>query len=98
MMLFVLKSQRSSYPVLLWLQGGPGGSSLFGALNENGPFGIDKDLHSKINSLCCCVTQCSSNGSWHSIYSVLFTTSVHNIGFIVHKTFSLTGNLFCSYC
>ena len=31
-------------PVLLWLQGGPGGSSLFGLFNENGPFQVSKDL------------------------------------------------------
>jgi len=41
----VLKTKGTDDPVVLWLQGGPGGSSLFGALVENGPFGIDKDLH-----------------------------------------------------
>ena len=45
--MFVLKTNGSDNPVLLWLQGGPGHSSLFGALVENGPFGIDKDLHSE---------------------------------------------------
>jgi vitellogenic carboxypeptidase-like protein len=33
-----------SAPVLLWLQGGPGGSSLFGLFNEHGPFAVKRDL------------------------------------------------------
>ena len=32
-------------PVLLWLQGGPGGSSMFGLFNEHGPFIITSDLN-----------------------------------------------------
>jgi len=50
-MMFVLQTQGSDDPVLLWLQGGPGGSSLFGALVENGPFGINKDLQSEFLQL-----------------------------------------------
>ena len=44
--MLMLKTQGSDDPVILWLQGGPGGSSLFGALVENGPFGIDRNLQS----------------------------------------------------
>ena len=35
---------KESAPVLLWLQGGPGGSSMFGLFNEHGPLQITKDL------------------------------------------------------
>jgi len=32
-------------PVALWLQGGPGGSSMYGLFVENGPFTVDADLN-----------------------------------------------------
>lgn len=32
-----------SRPVVLWLQGGPGSSSLFGLFTENGPFFVNDD-------------------------------------------------------
>ena len=41
--LFVPQSGQMDAPLLLWLQGGPGGSSLFGLFNENGPLYVDKD-------------------------------------------------------
>lgn len=41
---FPAENNPSKAPVALWLQGGPGGSSLFGTFAENGPFSITKDL------------------------------------------------------
>lgn len=37
-------------PVVLWLQGGPGGSSLFGLFVENGPIMVDKDFKCEYNT------------------------------------------------
>ena len=39
-----LQFNAKDAPVLLWLQGGPGGSSLFGLFNENGPFQVLDNL------------------------------------------------------
>ena len=36
---------NESAPLLIWLQGGPGGSSLFGMFCEMGPFNVDAKFH-----------------------------------------------------
>ncbi|XP_037073484.1 LOW QUALITY PROTEIN: probable serine carboxypeptidase CPVL [Pollicipes pollicipes] len=41
---FPAKENPAEAPVVLWLQGGPGGSSMFGLLVEHGPFSLDNDL------------------------------------------------------
>lgn len=40
---FAAKLDREA-PVVLWLQGGPGASSLYGLFTENGPFSVRSDL------------------------------------------------------
>lgn len=41
---FPAKANRKSAPFVLWLQGGPGGSSLFGLFVENGPFSLSSKM------------------------------------------------------
>lgn len=42
-----LQVDPESAPVVLWLQGGPGGSSMFGLFVEHGPFFVTKNLTCK---------------------------------------------------
>lgn len=57
-------------PVLLWLQGGPGGSSLFGLFVENGPIMVDKNFKLK-----------NKNVTWNSKYSMLYIDNPVGTGF-----------------
>jgi len=41
---FKAKVAPETSPVVLWLQGGPGASSLYGLFTENGPFSVSKKL------------------------------------------------------
>ncbi|CAG9767348.1 unnamed protein product [Ceutorhynchus assimilis] len=56
-------------PVLLWLQGGPGSSSLFGLFKENGPFIVEND------------TVSLRNYSWTKFCSVLYIDQPVGTGF-----------------
>lgn len=57
-------------PLLLWLQGGPGGSSLFGLFVENGPFFVDADLNLHKRKF-----------AWTSHYSVVYIDNPVGTGF-----------------
>ena len=57
-------------PVLLWLQGGPGSSSLYGLFAENGPFDVDADLN--------LVTR---NFSWSNTHNLLYIDNPTGTGF-----------------
>ncbi|KAK8740372.1 hypothetical protein OTU49_002879 [Cherax quadricarinatus] len=57
-------------PVLVWLQGGPGGSSLFGLFAEHGPFSIDASQHIV-----------PRNFSWNRNHNIIYIDSPVGTGF-----------------
>ncbi|XP_077285407.1 venom serine carboxypeptidase-like [Arctopsyche grandis] len=57
-------------PLIIWLQGGPGASSLFGLFDELGPFSVDKDENLIENP-----------HSWHKENSLLFIDNPVGTGF-----------------
>ncbi|KAJ6633431.1 Vitellogenic carboxypeptidase [Pseudolycoriella hygida] len=58
-------------PVVLWLQGGPGSSSLFGLFTENGPFFINDDR----------ISIRKNPYSWHTKYNLIFIDNPVGTGF-----------------
>ena len=62
-------------PLLIWLNGGPGSSSMMGLFLENGPYWIANDgsLHTK-------------NASWNNKYDVLYVDQPAGTGFSVAQT------------
>ncbi|XP_018430107.1 PREDICTED: probable serine carboxypeptidase CPVL [Nanorana parkeri] len=57
-------------PVLLWLQGGPGGTSMFGLFVEHGPYIVTKNL-----------TLVQREFSWTNKYSMLYIDNPVGTGF-----------------
>ena len=57
-------------PVVLWLQGGPGASSLFGLFTENGPFEITKSNKVKARKY-----------SWHLNHNLIYIDNPVGTGF-----------------
>ncbi|KAG8227812.1 hypothetical protein J437_LFUL010970 [Ladona fulva] len=67
---FPAKYDYEKAPVVLWLQGGPGATSLFGLFTENGPFFISKKLYLK-----------SRKYSWSNTHSVLYIDNPVGTGY-----------------
>ncbi|CAD6185442.1 unnamed protein product [Caenorhabditis auriculariae] len=58
-------------PILLWLNGGPGSSSLWGMFTENGPFRPNSDGQTLYENI----------HSWNRFANVLYLESPHQVGF-----------------
>ncbi|KAJ9552065.1 hypothetical protein OSB04_016110 [Centaurea solstitialis] len=68
----------SNKPLVLWLNGGPGCSSLFGAMTELGPFRINSDAK----------TLFRNKYAWSNVANVLFLECPAGVGFSYSNTTS----------
>ncbi|RUS72201.1 hypothetical protein EGW08_020028 [Elysia chlorotica] len=64
-------SNPSRDPLVLWLNGGPGCSSLLGLLTENGPFQVKEDAETVIQN----------PFSWNQVANMIFLESPAGVGF-----------------
>lgn len=65
------RNEIDNTPLILWLQGGPGASSLFGLFTECGPFFVKDDgINIEANK-----------HSWHKNYSIIFIDNPVGTGF-----------------
>lgn len=69
-MFYESQSKPETDPLLLWLNGGPGASSVYGAMKENGPFHVGEDLMLSLNP-----------HSWNLQANVLYLESPVAVGF-----------------
>lgn len=67
---FPAEVQPENAPVLLWLQGGPGGTSMFGLFVEHGPYVVDKNF-----------TLYKRKFPWTSKFSMLYIDNPVGTGF-----------------
>ncbi|KAL3279163.1 hypothetical protein HHI36_016677 [Cryptolaemus montrouzieri] len=73
MFIWFFPSKNEEDPVMLWLQGGPGLTSLFGLFSEIGPFQIEND------------TVAPRNETWCNSHSILFIDNPVGTGYSFTK-------------
>ena len=67
---FPAQNGNTSAPLVVWLQGGPGASSLFGLFAEQGPILVDKDQNLRPRNI-----------TWNSKYHLLFIDQPVDTGY-----------------
>ncbi|CAF3370797.1 unnamed protein product [Rotaria sp. Silwood2] len=67
---FPAQNGDKNAPVLLWLQGGPGASSLFGLFNEHGPIQVNNDGSLTERPI-----------TWNSLYNLLYIDNPVGTGY-----------------
>ncbi len=67
---FPAQNGNTTAPVLLWLQGGPGATSIFGLFNENGPIQVNADGSLSERPI-----------TWNSLYSLLYIDNPVGTGY-----------------
>ncbi|KAL0274805.1 UNVERIFIED_CONTAM: hypothetical protein PYX00_002843 [Menopon gallinae] len=71
---FPASRKWNTAPVAVWLQGGPGASSLYGLFDENGPYGLTAKNEPMLR-----------NYSWHEAASVVYIDNPVGTGFSYSK-------------
>ncbi|XP_015086646.1 serine carboxypeptidase-like 50 [Solanum pennellii] len=69
----------SETPIIIWLQGGPGCSSMLGNFYELGPFRVSSSLRQNVEQL----TLKPNPGSWNRLFGVLFLDNPIGTGFSI---------------
>lgn len=81
-MLFKSQSGHDSDPVILWLNGGPGCSSMIGMVSENGPFIFPPQSNKMV----------INNYAWNLNAHVIYLESPAGVGFSKGKRESLVAS------
>ncbi|GAB7357095.1 hypothetical protein MBLNU459_g7903t3 [Dothideomycetes sp. NU459] len=80
---FESRKDPHNAPLAIWLNGGPGGSSLMGALAENGPCFVNDDSNSTYNN----------PWSWNNEVNILYIDQPNQVGFSYDTPTNVTVDL-----